>query len=69
MPRGCSIFFSAEGQLLLADSYAHRSFHAQIKEKPGRRSLSALKWLNSDPAAVLVQSEEIKARCAKLFKV
>jgi len=28
-----------------------------------------MKMLKSDPAAVLAQSEEIKARCAKLFKV
>jgi iron(III) transport system substrate-binding protein len=64
-----SFFFSAEGQQLLVDNYAHRSFHAQIKEKPGHRPLSALKLLKSDPAAVLAQSEEIKARYAKLFKV
>jgi iron(III) transport system substrate-binding protein len=64
-----SFFFSAEGQQLLVDNYAHRSFHAQIKEKPGHRPLSALKLLKSNPAAVLAQSEEIKARYAKLFKV
>jgi iron(III) transport system substrate-binding protein len=63
-----SFFCSAEGRQLPVDNYAHRSFHAQIKEKPGHRPLSALKWLNSDPAAVLVQSEEIKARYAKLFQ-
>jgi iron(III) transport system substrate-binding protein len=64
-----SFFFSVEGQQLLVDNYAHRSFHAQIKEKSGRPPLSALKLLKSDPAAVLAQSEEIKARYAKLFKV
>jgi iron(III) transport system substrate-binding protein len=64
-----SFFFSVEGQQLLVDNYAHRSFHGQIKEKPGRVPLSALKLLKSDPAAVLAQSEEIKARYAKLFKV
>src|ERR1700730_3369464 len=64
-----SFFFSAEGQQLLVDNYAHRSFHAQIKEKPGHPPLSSLKLLKSDPAAVLAQSEEIKARYAKLFKV
>jgi len=64
-----SFFFSAEGQQLLVDSFAHRSFHAQVKEKPGHPPLSALKLLKSDPAAVLAQSEEIKARYAKLFKV
>jgi iron(III) transport system substrate-binding protein len=64
-----SYFLSLEGQQLLVDTYAHRSFHALVKEKPGRPTLSALKLLKSDPAAVLAQSEDIKARYAKLFKV
>jgi iron(III) transport system substrate-binding protein len=64
-----SFFFSVEGQQLLVDNFAHRSFHAQVKEKPGRPPLSALKLLKSDPAAVLAQSEDIKAHYAKLFKV
>jgi iron(III) transport system substrate-binding protein len=64
-----SFFFSAEFQQLLVDEYAHRSFHALIKEKPGHPPLSTLKVLKSDPAAVLAQSEDIKARYAKLFKV
>jgi iron(III) transport system substrate-binding protein len=64
-----SFYFSPEGQQLLVDNFAHRSFHAQIKEKPGRQPLSALKLLKSDPAAVLAQSEDIKARYTKLFKV
>jgi iron(III) transport system substrate-binding protein len=64
-----SFFFSAEFQQLLVDNYALRSFHAEVKEKPGHPALSALKLLKSDPAAVLAQSEEIKAHYAKLFKV
>jgi iron(III) transport system substrate-binding protein len=64
-----SFFFSLEGQQLLVDTYAHRSFHGLVKEKSGRPALSALKLLKSDPAAVLAQSEDIKARYAKLFKV
>ena len=64
-----SFFFSAEAQQLLVDDYAHRSFHAQIREKSGHQPLSALKLLKSDPAAVLAQSEDIKARYTKLFKV
>ena len=64
-----SFFFSLEGQQMLVDEFAHRSFHAQIKEKPGRQPLSAIKLLKSDPAAVLAQSEDIKARYAKLFRV
>ena len=64
-----SFFFSAEGQQLLVDNFAHRSFHSQVREKAGHPPLSSLKLLKSDPAAVLAQSEEIKARYAKLFKV
>jgi len=52
-----SFFFSAECQQLLVDNYALRSFHAQVKEKPGHPPLSSLKLLKSDPAAVLAQSE------------
>ena len=54
---------------MLVDEYALRSFQAQIREKPGHPPLSALKLLKSDPAAVLAQSEDIKARYVKLFKV
>ena len=54
---------------MLVDDFAHRSFHAQIKEKAGHTPLSALKLLKSDPAAVLAQSEEIKARYTRIFKV
>src|SRR6195256_4585684 len=64
-----SFFLSVEGQQLLVDNYAPRSSQAQVKEKPGPPPLSTLKLLKSDPAAVLAQSEEIKARYAKLFKV
>ena len=64
-----SYFLSLEGQQMLVDEYATTSFHGLVKDKPGRAPLSALKLLKSDPAAVLAQSEEIKARYAKLFKV
>jgi len=64
-----NFFFSAEGQQLLVDGFAHRSFHALIKEKPGHTPLAALKLLKADPAQVLAQSEEIKARYSRIFKV
>jgi iron(III) transport system substrate-binding protein len=64
-----SFFFSAEGQQLLVDGFAHRSFHAQIKEKSGHAPLATLKLLKADPAQVLAQSEEIKARYTRIFKV
>src|SRR5882757_5846178 len=64
-----SFFFSAETQQLLADEFAHRSFHAQVKEKAEHVPLATLKMLKADPAEVQAQSEEIKARYAKLFRV
>jgi iron(III) transport system substrate-binding protein len=64
-----SFFFSAEAQQMLVDTFAHRSFHAQVKEKGAHIPLSALKLLKADPAAVQAQSEEIKARYSKIFGV
>ena len=60
--------FSAEGQQIFID-FAHRSFHAQVKDRPGRPPLSAIKTMKADPAAVEAQSEEIKARYTKIFGV
>ena len=60
--------FSVEGQQIFID-FAHRSFHAQVKDRPGRIPLSAIKTMKSDPAAVEAQSAEIKARYSKIFGV
>jgi iron(III) transport system substrate-binding protein len=64
-----SFLLGAEAQQILVDSFEHRSFHRLVKEKPGRTPLSAIKLLKADPAAVLAQTEEIKARYAKIFGV
>jgi iron(III) transport system substrate-binding protein len=64
-----SFLFSVEAQQLFVDAFAHLSFHALVKERPGRTSLSAVKLLRADPVAVLAQTEEIKARYAKIFGV
>ncbi len=64
-----SYMFSAEGQHIFTDEFAHRSFHNQIKEKPGRTPLTSLKFLKADPVEVLAQSEEIKARYSQIFGV
>ena len=64
-----SFFLGAEAQQLLVDVFAHRSFHAQVKEKGGHVPLSSLKLLKADPAQVQAQSEDIKARYAKTFGV
>jgi iron(III) transport system substrate-binding protein len=60
--------FSAEGQQIFID-FAHRSFHAQVKDRPGLTPLSAIKTMKGDPAAVEAQSAEIKARYSKIFGV
>ena len=54
---------------MLVDTFAHRSFHAQVKEKGAHIPLAQLKLLKSDPAAVQEQGEAIKARYTKLFGV
>ena len=64
-----SFLFSAEAQQMLVDVFAHRSFHAQVKEKGEHIPLANLKVLKADPAAVQASSEEIKARYTKIFGV
>jgi len=64
-----SFMFSAEAQQVFVDIFAHRSFHGLVKDRPGRAPLSDIKLLKADPALVLAQSEEIKARYAKIFGV
>ena len=64
-----SFMFSAEAQQIFVDAFAHRSFHGLVNDRPGRAPLAAVKLLNADPALVLAQSEEIKARYAKIFGV
>ena len=64
-----SFFFSAETQQMLVDVFAHRSFHAMVREKPGHVPLADIKLLKANPAEVLEQSEAIKARYTKLFGV
>jgi iron(III) transport system substrate-binding protein len=64
-----SFLFSVDGQQIMVDTFALRSFHALVKDKPGRTPLSEIKLLKSDPAAIEAQSEEIKERYTKLFGV
>ena len=64
-----SFFFSREAQQMLVDEFAHRSFHAEVKPRAGQTPMSEVKLLKSDPVAVQAESEEIKARYAKIFRV
>jgi iron(III) transport system substrate-binding protein len=64
-----SYMLSAECQQLNIDAGAMHSVHALTKEKPGRRPLSQIKLMKDDPVAVERESESIKARYTKIFKV
>src|SRR5581483_1827823 len=58
-----------ETQQFFMDFTGQHSVHPQVTSKPGRRKLSDIKLMKEDPAGVEAQSEEIKARYAKLFRV
>ena len=61
--------FSVEAQELFVNLGGLRSLHMLVKDKPGRRPLSAIKVWKDDPAAVETQGEEIKRRYAQIFHV
>jgi iron(III) transport system substrate-binding protein len=58
-----------ETQQFFMDFTAQYSAHPQVTSRPGRRKLSDIKLLKEDPAGVEAQSEEIKTRYAKLFRL
>ena len=64
-----SFMFSLECQQLIVDTGGLRSFHAQVKEKAGRRPLKDIKLMKDDAAAVEAQADDIKAKYTKYFKV
>jgi iron(III) transport system substrate-binding protein len=71
-PNAARLFYSflcaPDGQQIFVEANRH-SPHRQVKPKAGRTPLSAVKLIRSDPAEVEAQTEEIKARYAKLFRV
>jgi iron(III) transport system substrate-binding protein len=58
-----------ETQQFFIDFTAQYSVHAQVRAKPGRRSIADIKLMKEDPAGVEKMTEEIKTRYAKLFRV
>ncbi len=64
-----SFLFSVEAQQMLVDASALCSFYALVREKSGRRPLSTIKLMKTDPAAMEAQREEIKARYGRIFGV
>jgi iron(III) transport system substrate-binding protein len=63
-----SFLFSTEGQQLLVDIGAMRSWHSQVKERAGRVPMNAIKVLKEDPAGVERSIEEVKKRYTSYFK-
>src|SRR5262249_60871871 len=57
-----SFLFSIEAQQGLVDASGMCSFHGLVKERAGRRPLSTIKLIKSDPEAMEAQREDIKAR-------
>src|SRR5262245_10902619 len=51
----------------LVDASGMCSFHRLVKEKTGRRPLSAIKLMKSDSEAIEAQREHIKARYRSIF--
>jgi iron(III) transport system substrate-binding protein len=63
-----SFLFSVEAQQLIND-LAYRSAHPHAKERPGRTPLRDIKTMKDDPIAVERESDAVKARYAKIFRV
>lgn len=64
-----SFMVSLETQQYLTDEAGLRSFHPDVKLKPGRTPLSAIKLLPSDPVAQEKATEEIKKKYAQYFGI
>jgi iron(III) transport system substrate-binding protein len=64
-----SFMFLRETQQYLVDDAGLRSFHPEVKDKPGRVPLSKIKLLPSDPIAQEAATEEIKKRYSEYFGI
>src|SRR6188472_124708 len=60
---------SRDAQQLIIDVGGLRSVHSQTIEKAGRRPLKEIKTMKDDAAAVEKESDSIKARYTKIFRV
>ena len=61
--------FTPDAQRIVIDPGGLRSLHPQVKEHAGRKPLADIKLMKEDAAGAEAQSEEIKARYQKLFRV
>jgi iron(III) transport system substrate-binding protein len=64
-----SFLLGPEGQGVFTDTFALRSVHPQVKERPGRTPFDSIKLLKADPTALEAQGEEIRMRYTKIFGV
>ena len=62
-----SFIFSRDGQQLMSDVGGLRSFHPDVKEKPGRTPLASIKLLKADPLEQERANEEVKRKYAEYF--
>jgi len=62
-----SFLFSRDGQQMMSDVGGLRSFHPEVKEKPGRTPLSAIKLLKADPLEQERANEDVKRKYAEYF--
>ncbi len=61
--------FTTECQQLVVDFGGLRSFHPEVKEKPGRKPFRDVKVMKEDAEGVEKAGEEIKARYTRIFRV
>lgn len=61
--------FSGPCQQLMADEGGSRSFHPDVKLGPGRKPLSEIKILRTDPTALLAAGDEVKQKYTEYFGV
>ena len=64
-----SFCFSREAQQLIIDVGGLRSVHPQTVEKPGRKPFKDIKTMKDDAVAAEKESDAIKARYTKIFRV
>jgi iron(III) transport system substrate-binding protein len=64
-----SFLLGLEGQSVFSDTYALRSAHTLVKEKPGRMPFASIKLMKADPTALEAQAEEIRRRYTRIFGV
>jgi iron(III) transport system substrate-binding protein len=62
-----SFVFTKELQQLLVEAGNSRAFHPEVKEKAGRRPFSEIKLWRADPAALLVEGEEVRRKYSEIF--